>query len=246
MMTFFAPASRCLAASSRFVNSPVDSITTSAPASLQGRFAGSRSAKTFSSLPSTTSACSVCSTVPGKRPRIESYLSRVASVFVSVMSFTPTQSMSAPRACAARNTLRPMRPKPLMPACRGIGRSFACWIAAAESTEPTVQLRRYADLRSARSGPARRLLNVPVHHVHHQVLAVLVDACEVLSHHHGAVPPTGAADAHGEVGLALVLVGGEQVIQQRLELGVELADAVGALHVGDHVRVQTGLVAQVG
>ena len=31
MITFFAPASRCLAASSRFVNSPVDSITTSTP-----------------------------------------------------------------------------------------------------------------------------------------------------------------------------------------------------------------------
>ena len=40
MMTFCAPASRCLAASSRFVKRPVDSITTSAPSSLQGSFAG--------------------------------------------------------------------------------------------------------------------------------------------------------------------------------------------------------------
>src|SRR4051794_41166807 len=95
-------------------------MTTSAPVSLHGRAAGSRSAKTLSSLPSTTIASSVCSTVPGKRPRIESYLRRWASVLVSVMSLTPTQSMSAPAACAARNTLRPMRPKPLIPAFSAI------------------------------------------------------------------------------------------------------------------------------
>jgi hypothetical protein len=98
MITFFAPASRCFAALSRSVKRPVDSITTSAPASDQGKSAGSRSEKTFSSLPSTTIASSVWSTSPGKRPRIESYLRRWASVFVSVMSFTPTQSMSAPAA----------------------------------------------------------------------------------------------------------------------------------------------------
>ena len=53
---------------------------------------------------------------PGKRPCTESYLSRWASVSVSVMSLTATKSMSlTPIACAARTTLRPMRPKPLMP-----------------------------------------------------------------------------------------------------------------------------------
>ena len=61
---------------------------------------------------------------PGTGPRIESYLSRWASVFVSVMSLTPTQSMSSPRACAARKTLRPMRPKPLIPAFKAIRDSF--------------------------------------------------------------------------------------------------------------------------
>ena len=42
MMTFFAPASRCLAASSRFVKRPVDSSTTSTPRSPQPSAAGSR------------------------------------------------------------------------------------------------------------------------------------------------------------------------------------------------------------
>ena len=36
MITFFAPASRCLAAASRLVKSPVDSITTSTPRSFHG------------------------------------------------------------------------------------------------------------------------------------------------------------------------------------------------------------------
>ena len=49
MITFLAPASRCLAALSRSVNRPVDSITTSTPRSPQGSFAGSRSANTFNS-----------------------------------------------------------------------------------------------------------------------------------------------------------------------------------------------------
>src|SRR5258707_532608 len=47
-------------------------------------------------------------------PKTESYLSRCARVFVSVMSFTATKSMSPPLS-DARSTLRPMRPKPLMP-----------------------------------------------------------------------------------------------------------------------------------
>ena len=66
MITFLAPASRCLAASSRLVNSPVDSITTSTPRSPQGSAAGSRSASTLTSRPSTTIAFSRASTVPGK------------------------------------------------------------------------------------------------------------------------------------------------------------------------------------
>jgi hypothetical protein len=65
MMTFFAPPARCLAASSRFVKKPVDSITTSTPRSPHGSAPGSRSASTFSSLPSTRRPPSATSTVPG-------------------------------------------------------------------------------------------------------------------------------------------------------------------------------------
>src|SRR5207248_6063873 len=52
----------------------------------------------------------------GNRPRMESYLSRWASVRVSVMSLTPLHSMSAPASCAALKTFLPIRPKPLIPA----------------------------------------------------------------------------------------------------------------------------------
>ena len=41
MITFFAPAARCLAAPSRSVNLPVDSKTTSTPRSFHGSAAGS-------------------------------------------------------------------------------------------------------------------------------------------------------------------------------------------------------------
>jgi hypothetical protein len=66
--TFFAPAARCLAASSRLVKKPVDSRTTSTPRSPHGRLAGSRSASTLTGVPSTTRPSSLLSTVPGKRP----------------------------------------------------------------------------------------------------------------------------------------------------------------------------------
>ncbi len=47
MITFFAPASKCLAASARFVKRPVDSTTTSTPSSPHANCAGSRSANTL-------------------------------------------------------------------------------------------------------------------------------------------------------------------------------------------------------
>src|SRR5215203_3194801 len=115
MITFSAPASRCLAASARAVKKPVDSITTSTPRSPQGRAAGSRSERTLTSSPPAMIVLPSTSTPPGKRPRIESYLSRWAIVSVSTRSLTATKSMSAFASLAARKTLRPMRPKPLMP-----------------------------------------------------------------------------------------------------------------------------------
>src|SRR5579859_775695 len=114
--TFLAPAARCLDAFSLSVNRPVLSSTNSTPRSFQGSFSGSLIAETLMVLPFTTSASGLASTVPGKRPCTESYFRRCASVFVSVMSLTPTNSMSVCFAMvAARSTLRPIRPNPLMP-----------------------------------------------------------------------------------------------------------------------------------
>src|SRR5215218_7716894 len=230
MMTFFAPAARCFAASSRFVNSPVDSTTTSAPASPHGSAPGSRSANTFSSSPSTIRLSSVYSTSPWNGPRIESYLSRWASVFGSVRSFTPTQSISAPRAWAARNTLRPMRPKPLMPAFKAMCRRPPDR-SVAESIDP--------------SGPVGRLVDVAVDHLDQEVASRFVCPRQMLGYHDRAMPAAGAADSDGQVRLALLLVGRQQVVEQRGEAVVEVADPVRVLDVVDHVRVEPGLLAQV-
>src|SRR4051794_8926556 len=119
MTTFLAPASRCLVAASRLVNRPVDSTTTSTPRSFHGSSAGSRTARPLKPLPSTTISSSVEDTEYGRRPRIESYLSRWASVALSVMSLTATISISVLPAClcasTARQKLRPIRPNPLTP-----------------------------------------------------------------------------------------------------------------------------------
>ena len=82
MITFFAPASRCLAAASRLVKIPVDSITTSTPRSFHGSCAGSRTARPLKPLPSTTMSSSVADTSYGSRPRIESYFNRCAKRLV--------------------------------------------------------------------------------------------------------------------------------------------------------------------
>src|SRR5215210_108580 len=66
------------------------------------------------------------STEPGYGPRIESYLSRCASVALSVMSFTATHSMSVSLARPARSTFRPMRPNPLIPTRTGMSSSPFC------------------------------------------------------------------------------------------------------------------------
>ena len=122
MITLRAPALMCLSALTRSVKRPVLSSTTSTPRSFHGSFSGSLMAETLTSLPFTTSASPLASTVPGNRPCTESYFSRCASDFVSVMSFTATNSIAACLAVtAARKTLRPMRPKPLMPTRTAIG-----------------------------------------------------------------------------------------------------------------------------
>src|SRR5438034_574820 len=116
MTTFFAPAARCLSASGRSVNRPVLSSTRSTPNAFHGSFSGSLIADTLIGLPLTTSASPCASTVPGNRRWMESYFRRCASVLVSVMSFTATNSSACCfMSTAARSTLRPMRPNPLIP-----------------------------------------------------------------------------------------------------------------------------------
>src|SRR5919106_998712 len=69
---------------------------------------------TFSS-PSTVIPFSLRPMSASSVPRTESYFSRWARVFASVMSFTPTKSRFAPCSLAARKKFRPIRPNPLMP-----------------------------------------------------------------------------------------------------------------------------------
>jgi hypothetical protein len=64
-ITRSAPASRCLAARSRSVNAPVDSITMAAPSCFHGSFDGSFSAVTGMRRPSTAIASAAASTRPG-------------------------------------------------------------------------------------------------------------------------------------------------------------------------------------
>ena len=97
MTTFRAPPSRCFSAPSRLVKMPVDSITTSTPRSSQGRFAGSRSARSFSSLPPTVIVPSPEETSSSSVPSTESCLRRCAMVFASPRSFAATTSKSPPR-----------------------------------------------------------------------------------------------------------------------------------------------------
>jgi hypothetical protein len=105
MMTFFAPPSMCALALVASVKKPVDSTTTSAPTSPQGRFTGSFSAKARNDRSPTVMSLSVYDTSP-RRPRIESYFSRCASVLLSVRSLAPTISMSAVPAALAACTAR--------------------------------------------------------------------------------------------------------------------------------------------
>src|SRR6266702_2261658 len=114
MMTFLTVEPRWALAFSASVKKPVDSTTIWAPTEAQSSLAGSRSAKTLIRLPSTAMKSGPWVMVWGRLPRMESYLRRWARVAGVVRSLTATNSMSGlPR--AVRKTLRPMRPKPLMP-----------------------------------------------------------------------------------------------------------------------------------
>src|SRR6478752_2574688 len=113
--TRLAPAVRCAEALSFAVKRPVHSSAISTPRAFQGSFEGSRSAETLIlPLPRSSESPSTV-TVPGKRPCTESKRSRWALVSTGPRSLMPTTSISLrPDSAMARNTLRPMRPNPLI------------------------------------------------------------------------------------------------------------------------------------
>ena len=118
MTTRLAPPSRCPAAASRPVNTPVDSMTTSTPWSAHGISAGSRTSSFLTSLPSTENPPLLTFTSLRSVPPTESCLSRKAIVSLSPNgSFTATSSTPArsPRSSRARWKERPIRPYPLIP-----------------------------------------------------------------------------------------------------------------------------------
>src|SRR5437899_1682091 len=98
------------------------------------------------------------------------------------MSFTPTQSISAPRACAARKTFRPMRPKPLMPALRAMASILS---SVDHSGREVPEPRTLMNLSGLRLG--RQPVDVPVDDVDHVVAPLAVDATQVLADDDGAV-----------------------------------------------------------
>src|SRR5205823_2905084 len=114
MMTFFTVPRRCFLACSASVNLPVDSITIWAPTDSQLMAAGSFSEKTFTFLPATLMESPSVLMSCFRLPRMESYFSRCARVSGLVRSLTATNSILE-SSMAVRSTLRPMRPKPLMP-----------------------------------------------------------------------------------------------------------------------------------
>src|ERR1700686_1718107 len=97
-------------------------------------------------------------TVPGNRPSTLSYLSRWASVSAVVMSLTATISRSGERSLAARNTLRPMRPKPLIPTLTPMRGTLQCQVIRrplGARSPPITALTRRGDQTVEASGHGR-------------------------------------------------------------------------------------------
>src|SRR5262249_12074300 len=105
---------KCFLACSPSVNLPVDSSTTCAPTDSQLMAAGSFSEKTLMHLPLTVMQSPEALMSCLRLPRMESYFSRWAKVAGLVRSLTATNSRLG-SSIAVRSTLRPIRPKPLIP-----------------------------------------------------------------------------------------------------------------------------------
>src|SRR5688572_10987994 len=183
---------------------PVDSTTRSTPRSPHGSVLGSRTARTWSTSPSTEmpSLCTLMSY--SRRPSTESYFSRCAIAATDPRSFTATKSISALRFFAARKKLRPMRPKPLIPT-RTVMRKILSQVR---------KMSLYGSTRCVRM-PHRRWppggtitlrgpLVVDIAMGHRRVVAQPAQHDRhLLGDHDRTVVPAGAAEGHGEIRLAL-------------------------------------------
>src|SRR4051812_32025454 len=143
--------------------------------------------------------------------------------------------MSAPRSWAARKTLRPMRPKPLIPTRTDMTRTL--------SVSGVRALRLAA---RGRSGARGRAVDVAVLDLDEVAVVGAEVGRQILGDHHGAMPPAGAPDRHHEMRLALADVLREQVLEQRDDAVVELLQAAVACDVLDDPRVEPGQHAQLG
>ena len=114
MMTFLTLPPTCAFAASAFVKKPVDSRTIWAPYLSQSSAAGSRSARTANSLPSTEIECSPASTFPGSDPECCRTSAGGQRRGVSqVVDGNDLDVCTTRSDCAVK--LRPIRPNPLIP-----------------------------------------------------------------------------------------------------------------------------------
>src|SRR5918992_3593243 len=162
------------------------------------------------------------------------------------MSWTATISMSASDSCAARKTLRPIRPNPLIPTRTGISSPF--WISYAAYSPSQARVSALDRKRAGRlPGPAQRQpVDVPVLDLDEVLVAVAERRGQVLGDGHRAVAAARAADGDHEVGLALGDVLRQQIIEQRHHVVVELLEAAVAADVVDDALVEAGERPQVG
>src|SRR5579863_3215515 len=174
MITFFTDPRKCFLASLASVKCPVDSITTCAPTESHGSAPGSLSLNTLMVLLSIVMLSGPALILFGRLPRIESYLRRCASVFGSVRSFTATNSRSG-SFNDVRSTLRPMRPKPLMPTLIAIVPPLAYECHIRNLPEPVYRQMMLAGWRTAVND---RRLNFEVsysRHRTHRIVRTIID-----------------------------------------------------------------------
>ena len=142
-MTRPAPASKCRDAPSRERNSPVHSSTTSTPNPSHGNWAGSAIFKisieqltpclvTFKKVrDGNVRVCCITSTLALNRPCVLSKRSKCASNSGSAISLIATIFTCGHNDSSihARNTLRPIRPKPLMAMFKAVEFNDTGWLS---------------------------------------------------------------------------------------------------------------------